>query len=213
MHHTRLIFNAVLLSCVLAVADSASCNKTFSGLTTCAVLNGMSHNLEEYAVSTTIGTIEKSIRDSYAPAALIFVMSDSCKAKMYNTTCISVATHFGLSTSTCEPIKLCYESCVDFVSTCMVNVTDDQLRKECMSSYIAPNGTYCYSMNEKHVMKSMTTTTTPAASTTTPAATSTTTPPPILLPPPPPPPAASAASRGQSWTAWTSVAAVLAFIV
>lgn len=169
MQQNGCIMIAVTMFAAIAVVDGASCNNKFSGLTTCAVLNGMSRSLEANTLGMTITQVESQISMFYNNTVEL-VKSDLCKGYMYNVSCIGQGLSFGLSSSTCEPIKVCFESCLEYVRTCGINDPNPEKSCELLS---APRGTDCYASSGTRINGT-------GFSTTTVATTSTTTPKPII---------------------------------
>jgi hypothetical protein len=69
----------VLLS-VLCVACAAECPNAFSGLTTCAVLNGQNSVGSALDLTNMTSGVEARVQDSYASLSLPFVKGIECKA-------------------------------------------------------------------------------------------------------------------------------------
>jgi hypothetical protein len=122
-----------------------SCDKTFSGLTTCAVLNGLSFTTTNALIS--IPLIEYQIEQFYNTSDQIgFTKSASCMAILYDVTCVTAGRELGLSTSTCEPIKMCFEWCAEFVRTCRPTDPEEIVMQTC-DSPSAKKGDTCFGKN------------------------------------------------------------------
>jgi hypothetical protein len=192
MQHLGFILNAFFISFLLVEASSASCNVTFSNLTTCAVLNGMSSTMSRDTAALMMSQVEGTLSNSYnRDTTGFFKKSDLCKDLMYNTSCIMNGQSVGLSTSNCKPVKICFNSCVQFARTCLVGFSEDMIAYTCLADpSLVSNEAGCYNSNGQVAIFS---------------------PPPP--PPPPPPPTSGAIRRGHSWVACFLVAGVLALRV
>jgi hypothetical protein len=145
-----------------------TCDNTFSNLTTCSVLNGLSYGVSDEEVASYMPNFEKRLDDLYATSDKThnFTKSDKCKALMYDVTCAASTFSLIVTNRTCAPIKVCFEWCEEYMRTCLPSISDEVVNSQCQPLTV-PKGTPCFGSNGMLGMKPP--------------------PPPPPTPPPPPP--------------------------
>ena len=125
--------------------EPGTCPNTFSGLTTCAVLNGLSYT--GATALTQIPTIETQVVQFYSTAHWNgYTKSASCMAIFYDFQCVIRGKDIGLSTRLCEPIKPCYDWCVEYHRTCKPTSLETTNPQTC--DFIKPrDNTGCFGKN------------------------------------------------------------------
>lgn len=116
------------------------CNTKFSGFTTCAVLNGLSYTTTDAQTAMQRVEMEWQMQVS--------TKSQSCEAILYKLMCIQFASIYGLSIGTCEPIKACFELCVEYVRICIPEATEAFINSTSgCALYRQPEGASCFGTN------------------------------------------------------------------
>jgi hypothetical protein len=155
MRHAFIIQIAALFS-FLAVAHGANCTNKFSGLQTCAVLNGVSVNATNAGLAAVVSTIDGTIVSMYDAAVVGGLnKNEKCKAMYTDFYCASVG---GLSAGACNGtangIWLCPEWCTEMWTECL---SDESTRKSIISQscpdITAPKGAPCFGSNGVFGMK------------------------------------------------------------
>ena len=109
------------------------CNNKFSGLTTCAVLNGLSYSTA--SAPAQMLNFEAELQQNPPRSAECVLLSNPSQ-------CMARAYSLGLSVSTCEPVKMCFEYCVEVVLTCTPEAAESYAHEVCVS-YPAEGTTGC----------------------------------------------------------------------
>lgn len=149
MRHAFIIQIAALCS-FLAVAHGANCTNKFSGLQTCAVLNGLPVDATNAGLAAVVSVIDGSIVSMYDAAVVGGLnKNEKCKAMYTDFYCASQGGLIaGSCNGTANGIWLCPEWCTEMWTECL---SDESTRTSIISqscpSITAPKGAPCFGSN------------------------------------------------------------------
>jgi hypothetical protein len=140
----------VILSLILA-AHGAECPNSFSGLTTCAVLNGFSSVGSVAELENLASGVEVRVADSYDSLSMPFVKDNACKTVYEPFLCWqSGNVNIGgecidgtVVPSSVTMLLACSEWCTAAMSVCMPDATPADIHEQCSKFTFAPPGHEC----------------------------------------------------------------------
>jgi hypothetical protein len=116
---------------------SEICKNTYSGLTTCAVVNG--YPTQETDMERILSHEFGIPYEFNIVPATSMNKSDACRALYYDYRCLQYALP---CTSTGGPLKICYDTCVRMIRTCYSEQSAANIHTSC-KDITAPDWTQC----------------------------------------------------------------------
>jgi hypothetical protein len=157
-HTLRSAEATLVLLSVLCVACAAECPNAFSGLTTCAVLNGQTSVGSALELKTLAPGLEARVQNAYASLSLPFVKGVECKAVFEPFLCWQSATPIiaGICPDGADaphsvtPFLACSQWCADAMRVCMPSATPADIDEQCSKFTFAQPGLECMDSQGMH---------------------------------------------------------------
>jgi hypothetical protein len=144
------IIHITALFSLLAVAHGTNCTNKFSGLKTCAVLNGLPVRGTNAELTAVVSVIDQTIATMYDAAVVGGLnKNEKCKAMYIDLYC---ASQGGLLAGPCKGtangIWVCPEWCVEMWTECLIDEsTRTSIISQSCPSITAPKGAPCFGSN------------------------------------------------------------------
>ena len=138
----------VLLSVVAVVR--ADCNGTLSGLTTCAVLNGVPAigELTAAEIELAKSSLEGNIRQLWNSTPTLHTVP-ACKPAFETFSCVLLSSPLAVLScnGTATPLHPCYDWCIEYMTTCMPGLPPVDMAASCLSVSPPSADAKCFGSN------------------------------------------------------------------